>query len=201
MAMMLVTIFYLAVAIMPDFGKAEDKTPHASVPLLRSEPTTISEVSAFTEMLRNKGFYDRLWNPRGAGVENKFKFIEREGAQLIVDEAVNLTWQQGGSTERMTFVQAQAYIDSLNQAEFAGFDDWRLPTLEEAMSLMEPEPNEHGLYINPLFEQAQSWIWTADKRAASDVWVVGFDLGYCGSDLVDFSVFVRAVRSGQSLAI
>ncbi|MCB9501891.1 MAG: DUF1566 domain-containing protein [Deferribacteres bacterium] len=40
------------------------------------------------------------------------------------------------------FEKAVVYIDSLNKANFAGYSDWRLPTLEEAMTLMEPEKKE-----------------------------------------------------------
>jgi len=59
--------------------------------------------------------------------------------------------------------------------------DWRLPTLEEAMSLMEPGKREHGLFIEPIFAGAQRWIWTADKASASAAWDVYFNNRNCMS--------------------
>jgi hypothetical protein len=79
---------------------------------------------------------------------------------------------------------------------FAGYRDWRLPTLEEAMSLMEPERKE--LYINPVFDNRQRWIWTADLYSASVAWFVSFYLGHCISlDIGIYDYHVRAVRSGH----
>jgi hypothetical protein len=86
----------------------------------------------------------------------------------------------------------------LNKIKFAGYDNWRLPTLEEAMSLMENTPNEFGLYINPLFDVRQPWNWTADRYSASRIWFVNFLYGNCNySGLRDKDGYVRAVRSPE----
>ena len=90
------------------------------------------------------------------------------------------------------WIEAEAYVDTLT---YAGFDDWRLPTLEEAMSLMEPKMNEHGLYIDPIFDRKQRWIWTADKHSASRAWLVHFGTGICYyHDVAHSTNYVRAVR-------
>lgn len=93
----------------------------------------------------------------------------------------------------MVYSDAQEYIKELNRQEFAGYSDWRLPTLEEAMSLMERE-KKNGLYIDPVFERKQEWIWTADKESASRAWVVSFDYGRCTRNALGYSDVVRAVR-------
>ena len=108
-------------------------------------------------------------------------------------------WQQSGSLEETKFECVNNWIKKLNQNRYAGFHDWRLPTLEEAMSLVEPEKKHSDLYINPIFDSKQSWIWTADQvKSESWAWVVGFYGGGCYSDHFDSSDYVRAVRSGQS---
>jgi len=66
-----------------------------------------------------------------------YESIERSGAKLVIDHATGLMWQQGGSDGFMTFAAAQEYVQKLNREKFAGYSDWRLPTLAEAMSLME----------------------------------------------------------------
>lgn len=82
---------------------------------------------------------------------------------------------------------------------FADCHGWRLPTLEEAMSLMEREMKSDGLNIDSLFGKTQRWIWTADKRSAGVAWGVYFFNGDCSDHGVDdLDYYVRAVRSGQS---
>jgi hypothetical protein len=94
----------------------------------------------------------------------------------------------------MTYADAENYIRELNKKGVAGYNDWRLPTLEEAMSLMEPSEKHGDLYIDPVFDKTQRWIWTADKLRAGVAWVVSFGSGYCRSALVVYSFCVRAVR-------
>ena len=94
----------------------------------------------------------------------------------------------------MDFDAALAYIKKLNGRSFAGFKDWRLPTLEEAMSLMEPKQKNRNLYIDPIFDKKQQWIWTSDKESASSAWVVYFYDGTCHLYHVYYGTFVRAVR-------
>jgi hypothetical protein len=147
-------------------------------------------------MIRLHGFYDVNMKPEGKGFSNQYRLQEVNGDKIVFDEISCLMWQQSGYSKRMQFQFFKNYIDELNEKLFAGFNDWRLPTLEEAMSLMEPE-RKNGLYIDPVFDREQTWIWTADKvKGASMAWVVYLNGGICGSDL-GYS-YVRAVRSGQS---
>jgi hypothetical protein len=124
---------------------------------------------------------------------NKYSRIEAKGDTVVIDYATGLTWQQSGSPDSMSYTNAEKFVRDLNDKKFAGHSDWRLPTLEEAMSLMEPK--KHGeLYINPIFDHEQRRIWTADKSSAGSAWGVFFDDGYCFNlDLYDF-YYVRAVR-------
>ena len=60
---------------------------------------------------------------------------------------------------------------------------------------MDPTENKDGLYINPIFDKKQKWIWTADKKFASRAWGVSFDNGVCYlGDLGGTFFYVRAVR-------
>jgi hypothetical protein len=82
----------------------------------------------------------------------------------------------------------------LNAKRFAGFGDWRLPTLEEAMSLMEQERKNAGLYIDTVFDRRQEFIWTVACIDAEGRWFVLFPFGSCIFHVFD-GYFVRAVRS------
>ena len=129
-------------------------------------------------------------NPNGKGIDNDF--VLQQSGQVVLDRATGLIWQQGGSL-RMNYEKAQEYIADLDRRKVGGFDDWRLPTLEEAMALMEPQKQSNGLYIEPIFDKTQPWIWTADKESASRAWSVHFGNGHCFSD-IDVGFHVRAVR-------
>jgi len=96
----------------------------------------------------------------------------------------------------MNYERAKNYISELNHEQFAGYNDWRLPTLEEAMSLMEPTQKNSNLHIDQIFDPCQVRIWTSDFRRDSMSWVVRFDAGYCDYVYNDSNnnYFVRAVR-------
>lgn len=154
------------------------------------------------KMLAERGFYDRNWNKNGKGIKHQYESITRFGKQLVFDRTTGLTWQQSGSEKMMNYEKTQAYVVGLNQEKFVGYNDWRLPTLEEAMSLMEPQVKNGDLYIDPKFGPTQLLIWTADmypypSTGGVVVWVVNFIHGNCGHGDVS-AFFVRAVRGGQS---
>ena len=117
------------------------------------------------------------------------------GDSVVIDSASGLMWQQSGSLEVMKFEDAKIWSGGIY---FAGFDDWRLPTLEEAMSLMETEKNKDSLYIDPRFNKKQRYIWTVDrlKGELQAKWIVTFHKGSCDSYYF-LSSHVRAVRSAQ----
>lgn len=161
-------------------------------------PANSSRLSedAAKKMIIDRGFYDKYKNPNGKGISHQYKLRVFNGDSVVVDDATKLTWQQSGSKEYMTYADAEKHIRDLNDKAFANYEDWRLPTLEEAMSLMDRE--KHGdLHIDTkFFDTTQSWIWTADKGSAGAgvAWAVGFSLGFCGYDVLYVGFYVRAVR-------
>ena len=51
-------------------------------------------------------------------------------------------------------------------------DNWRLPTIEEALSLLGQEKAKHGLHIHPCFTGKQGYVFTADRRKPGGFWFV-----------------------------
>ncbi|MBU0500068.1 MAG: DUF1566 domain-containing protein [Gammaproteobacteria bacterium] len=162
---------------------------------LRSQPRSLGDAEVKL-MLKQRGYSDRDWHKEGKGLANDFV---KNPNDTVTDRATGLMWQQGGSPKSMNYADAQAYVRQLNEKGFGGHNDWRLPTLEEAASLLEPKPLNGDLYIDPVFDQTQRWMWTADKEAGSAaVWLVSFSLGDVLWLDTAYDFFVRVCRaSGQ----
>ena len=128
----------------------------------------------------------------------KHSFEKQADPGVIYDAATSLYWQQSGSDKPMEFDAALEFIAQLNADRFGGYSDWRLPTLEEAMTLMAPKQSKDGMYIDPIFDNKQQKVWTADKTVilAVAAWFAGYFHGYCNvSAQVNYDIYVRAVRS------
>lgn len=148
------------------------------------------------DMVKKFNFYDSNWDKKIRGYENQFEVVTQKGDKAIIDRASRLMWQQEGSTNSMRFDDAQRWIEKLNQNGFAGFHNWRLPTLEEAMSLMEPEKKHDNLYIDLAFNDKQEIIWTSDKSPGDESpWAVDYSKGNCFVSYNYYYNYVRAVRS------
>ncbi|MCI0513784.1 DUF1566 domain-containing protein [candidate division KSB1 bacterium] len=174
--------------------------------ILRSAPEPLS-FEAVQTLLKQHDFFCRecVWtkffcNPHGRGRAHSYQPQTIQGDLVVLAPALGLMWQQGGSDELMEFQTAKEWVTALNQQRYAGFKDWRLPTLPEAMSLM-VRKMKHDLYLDPIFDRTQWWIWTADRLAgAAAAWVVVFNFGICYPDNFYYNRghYVRAVRSELS---
>ena len=146
-------------------------------------------------MLRKLDFFDSGWNKEGHGLAHQYQGQRIGGHKTVHDCATGLLWQQGGSQEITSHGEAKNWIQELNIKGHTGYHDWRLPTLEEAMSLVELEKKNGDLYIDPHFDKRQRRIWTCDTVAAQSwAWAVNFLSGDCCCGQFVSPNYVRAVR-------
>jgi len=73
--------------------------------------------------------------------DSKDKIIEfGSGILAWIDTDTNLMWEvkhQGNYKEEFFYDDIDKYIEELNEIEYAGFNDWRLPTICESLSLID----------------------------------------------------------------
>ena len=119
------------------------------------------------------------------------------GDVVVVDNATGLMWHQSGSYNELYWDEAKEWVEDLSSEEgYAGYHDWRLPTVDEAVSLLESSKKNGGLYIDPVFSKKQEWIWNGDECEDGSVvaWGVDFNSGYVSRSRT-FYDYVRPVRS------
>lgn len=163
--------------------------------VLRNVPEKGLSPEAVHNMLKTLGLYDTRRNPSGAGIPHKCEILN--DGMVVNNQTCGLTWQQAGSAKEMNYQDAKIYVSMLNKDRFAGYGGWRLPTLEEAISLIDPAHKVGNSYAYPLFDPRQAGIWTSDCRKEGTAWVVRFDAGFCDYTYTDGNVrhYVRAVRT------
>ena len=147
-------------------------------------------------MIKEKSSSDTLSTVDNGCMSDRFvvKTVHRD--HVVIDRTTGLMWQQTTSPQRMGYSLAIQRINYLNKCGFAGFNDWRLPTLDEAMTLMERSPNKVGLFIDPVFDSKQrAWMWTSEREGADSVWYINFSYGYSKLNRIKSgNNYVRAVR-------
>ena len=158
---------------------------------LRGVPTTLTR-ERLSAALVGHGMFDAWINPAGPGIDNRFEVVVRNEAMVVKDATTGLVWQHGGS-EGLDLAQAEEALAALNASGHAGYRDWRLPTAEEAASLMEKTPIDRR-HIDPVFGRGVNFIWTADRTPSGDAYVAYWFDGRLATERLDFHAWLRAVR-------
>ena len=176
---------------------------------LRNSPQKLNKKDIET-VVKNCNFFDKELNEKGDFPND---FVDN-GDGTVTDRATGLMWEQKGSKKEKSHYYAKKHVKSLNKKKFAGYDDWRTPTVEELYSLLEPNTNKQ-LYINPVFATKAYHCWSTDKSnlpsfsalsrvryltidykrgTVSDAYTAALP---AGASITNDSSFIRAVRSIQ----
>lgn len=124
------------------------------------------------------------------GCENK-----SSSANIVKDKRTNLMWQDNDDAKsiKKDWDNARKYCANLT---LGGYDDWRLPSIEELRSLV-----DYSLYrpaINLPFKNAADgasyWSSTSNANNSSYAWIVNFEYGHVYRISKSYVDFVRCVR-------
>ena len=112
----------------------------------------------------------------------------------VTDTKTQLMWKQASEAGEYTWDAAMAKFGK--NVSFAGYEDWRMPTIEELKTLVD---KKHCPTIDPTaFPNTPStWYWSSTVRDTSNAWVVYFLYGGASWDVRNGGNHVRLVRSSQ----
>jgi len=146
-----------------------DPVPEIQPRSLRGKPLAF-KAGQIKILVRQSGLFERRYNLEG---DAKGYLIDNGDGLTVTDLTTNLMWQRGGS-EINSIRTIQNWIEGLNRSQFAGYDDWRLPTFEEALSLAVKTKNKKELYLHPCFSAGQPFVFTSDKRNPGGHWFIDY---------------------------
>jgi serine/threonine protein kinase len=169
---------------------SRDEQAHKTVPSFSDDnlqpfykDLTASQIQSMPNISIKK---TKRWGFYGySRIDHKYELKSINGDNVVIDYATGLMWHQSGSPyyRDMDWEQAKSWVTELKKKGYAGYNDWRLPTAEEATSLMEPQKNSAGFYINTVFSSIGNWsgrydsTWTGDKKGSDHAWLVDFRQG------------------------
>ena len=122
--------------------------------------------------------------------------IEGKYSRVVTDHAHELMWQRSCSLEKMNRKDAVDYAGGL---KFENFSDWRLPTVDEAITILKGY-GRRGESLDDVFRNKNALrIWTLDRKDDKNSWYIDFLGGKRIANLTfganSKKLHVRVVRS------
>lgn len=136
--------------------------------------------------------------------------------QLVWDSRTELTWDRCGIGQEfhgegddgmcegeaftMTWQEAMQYVQQLNDEEYLGYNDWRMPDVKELITLLERQCAipmlDVSVFPNTTLHY-QYWSSTTYTMNPAAAWSVQFEFGHMLQTFkTDPHAFLRVVRGG-----
>lgn len=109
--------------------------------------------------------------------------------------------RDGGRCKGGADCDTLAYVEAFNQQQFCGFNDWRLPSRDEMLTLIDRnKANKASIDTDYFPRTVPSWYWTASSNPDKPdyAWFVLFRNGVALNASKHQPKHVRLVRSGQT---
>jgi hypothetical protein len=113
-------------------------------------------------------------------------------SDIVVDNDTGLMWQDSSTIVEKDWQGAKEYCNNLS---LGGYDDWRLPHIDELVSIT--DKNRYNPAIKDIFNNTKNdWYWsnTQVKSNSSLAWVVSFSSGRVSWSYKSNANYVRCVR-------
>lgn len=131
--------------------------------------------------------------------------------KIVEDKRTGLTWTRTADLAKSDWSGASDLVKKLNKKEYAGFQDWRLPTKNELYTLVtyamranyfggEDAFSPYQLFNQRGFNDVQNnWYWTASpyEDNTTYLWVISMYNGKARGENQDSKSYVWPVRGGK----
>jgi len=106
------------------------------------------------------------------------------GNEAVLDRETGLVWEQSPSTSQTNWAFASIHCVQLSKG---GRKGWRLPTIQELASLVDPTQSNPALTGGHPFSNVQSLLYWSISSATIEIsttgkWYVNFINGFIGQD-------------------
>ncbi|GJL79569.1 MAG: hypothetical protein NPINA01_25580 [Nitrospinaceae bacterium] len=145
--------------------------------------------------------------PVAQSVDQRYKDF---GDGTILDSKTGLMWMKEDYWQRegkwVNWYNAKNYVQRMNNKNFAGYSDWRLPTPEEAQTLYERrkrnlDKDGDKIYMDRMFPAGAGWsTWTNKEKSNKAVVVSWKDEGgeHFQDKISGIDAFLRLIRGPVS---
>ena len=207
--------FYILNATI--FGAAARYSESASAIETVEEAAIITAVSAIHYFNNNQ---NRKYDKELSNLEQLAKHPQREAStptsqfrvdreQTVSDKKTNLMWQRclhgqrynnghcQGDAETLTW---QESLDSTKTVEHAGYTDWRLPSREEIVSIVEKRCKMPAINLTAFPDTPSGWQWTSSyigfhPALHNTAWAITFRAGNVNKYMKIRKLPIRLVRT------
>lgn len=138
-------------------------------------------------------------NAPGRGLPNPRSY-SFPSTDVVLDGVTGLMWQRAVDAQSHVWSAARSYCDSI---ALAGFDDWRLPSRIELVSILDSTRNEPSIDMTAFPDAPSDWYWSSSTWAAdpNKAWFVYFYFGYPDGEAVDKPFRARCVRRARAVTV
>jgi hypothetical protein len=132
----------------------------------------------------------------------RFIVLSNMSSAAVLDRETGLVWERSPSNNDINWLSAQRHCNNLTVGNRKG---WRLPTVQELASLVDPSVPFPGPSLpagHPFSNVQSSFYWSATTNADLSIlaaWGVYFSNGLVMMDVLSLFNCVWCVRGGQGV--
>jgi len=143
----------------------------------------------------NSYYPSQSWDQTISSASQRFIVLLNMNSEAVLDKETGLIWEQSPSTGQKNWEPANYHCNQLTKGNRKG---WRLPTLQELASLVDPGQSSPALPLsNPFSNNVQTWtnVWSATGVADTpgSAWAIDF------SDSGDEKAYIRTKTTNRQV--